>query len=61
MSNASDAARLAAWNASDEGKAAEAAWGAAIGAAEGNARDARIAYYAARDAYLAKTTTAVTP
>ena len=74
-----DAARLAAWNASDEGKAAwvaaEDAEGAARAAAEaacdaaerawdtaeGNARDARIAYCAARAAYLAKTTTPETP
>jgi len=69
MSTTDKEARLAAWNASDEGKAAEACWAAcyaaraaAWDAAEEAAKDAvRIAdraasdaYCAARDAYLAK-------
>ena len=75
--SAADAARIAAWNASDAGKAAwvaaddaeatraaaEAAYYAAERAwdtAEGNARDARIAYCAARAAHLAKTAIPVT-
>ena len=68
---ASEDALIAAWNASDAGKAAEAAraaaedaYGAACDAAEA-ARDAAYdaceAYCAARAAYLAKTTTPVTP
>ena len=61
-----EAARLAAWRASDAGKAA---W-AAVDAAEAAALDAydaaevflaKVAYYTARAAYLAKTTTPVTP
>ena len=64
---ATEAARLAAWNASDAGRAARAArlaapvaaYDAARGAAkdaawDAAARDARITYYAARAAYLAK-------
>jgi len=52
MSTASDAAE-AAWEASDAGKAA---WDAAKVAAWDAAK---VAYYAARDAYLAKTVTPV--
>jgi len=74
MSIASDP-RLAAWDASDEGEAAEAAWVACYAAraaawdaveavwaaARVAAGDAEADYYAARDAYLAKTTTPETP
>ena len=55
--NATEAALLAAWEASDAGKAA---W-AAYDAAEDTARVASDAYYAARAAYLAKTLAPVTP
>ena len=44
--NATEAAHLAAWRASDEGKAAEAAWAAAA-AAWAAAERARTAYVAA--------------
>ena len=73
--NATEAALLAAWDASDEGKAAEDAWAACYAAraaawdaveavwaaARVAAEDAEADYYAARAVYLAKTTTAVTP
>jgi len=57
-------ARFAAWNASDEGKAAEDAWvavEAAYDAAVDATRAARIAYCAARDAHLAKAAAPETP